>query len=105
TPIELLLPGDKKEPAETIDISEGGLCFISAAKIKPDSRIRVKMGLADQDRPLSLAGRIARVKDREEFSGGKANGYKTGLEFIDLTREQRAVIRRTIYCERKESKQ
>ena len=95
--VELLAAGNKIETAQTIDISAGGLCFMARQKMKTGSRISVKLSLPDKKEPLSLAGRIACVKETAELSDdGKRRGYKSGLEFVDLKKQDKEAISKFI---------
>ena len=95
--IEILHEDEKKEFAQTVDISSGGICFMSREPLETDSRIRIKMKLPGERKPLIMQGRIAWIKNIiENLPGDRANKYKIGLEFIHIEHKERAAISRLI---------
>lgn len=85
TDIEVLTSVDKKEAAQTIDISEGGICFMSKAPLETDSWVQIKLHLPSEKQTLHIQTRVAWIKNIiENIRGNKAGNYKIGLEFIAL---------------------
>jgi hypothetical protein len=86
TDIEVMVGVNKKEEAQTLDISSGGLCFVSKNPLETDSKVALKLKLSPGNKPLQLCGRIAWIKN---IGPGQ---YKIGLEFIGLRGRTKALI-------------
>jgi PAS domain S-box-containing protein len=71
------------ESSQTIDISEGGLCFLSNKPLETDTKINIKLALS-HSKKISLKGRVAWKKEIEENLRKHPLRYKIGLEFINL---------------------
>jgi PAS domain S-box-containing protein len=65
-----------RHPAQTIDISEGGVCFISKQALKTDAETIIRFDLPGEKQEFCLKGRVAWVSKSQG-----APGYKIGLEF------------------------
>ena len=76
--------GDKTVYSQTVDISKGGLCFVSEQRFETDEHIVVKLKSPDGKRSLDIKARIAWRKNISEGSKELSNMYKTGVEFIGL---------------------
>lgn len=97
TDIEVLTSVDKKETAQTIDISEGGICFMSKAPLETDSLVQVRLRLPSEKHPLHIQTRVAWIKNIiENIRGSKAGNYKIGLEFIRLKKENKKALSKFI---------
>lgn len=97
TDIEVLTSADKKEAAQTIDISEGGICFMSKAPLETDSLVQVRLRLPSEKHLLHIQTRVAWVKNIiENIRGSKAGNYKIGLEFIRLKKENKKALSKFI---------
>lgn len=92
TNMEVLTEG-KLESVETIDISEGGLCFVYSKPLKTDALIEVKLKIPQHKEPLKIKGRVAWIK-RQEGPQIEGNKFKVGLEFFDLKDKYKRVISR-----------
>lgn len=88
---------ENKIPAlcQTIDISEGGLCFISNRDLETDSYITIKLNLPNNKR-ICLKGRVAWKKEIEENLRKHPDKYKIGLEFMNLKPEEKRNISKLI---------
>lgn len=91
-PIDLSFPADGTGAGQTIDISEGGLCILAKNKLRTDSRMTLRMSLPTQKHPLSLTGRVVRIREIEEPGAKEIKSYKGGIEFLNLNKEDKAVI-------------
>ena len=90
---QIVLAEDKTEAASTLDISEGGLCFVTKKRLETNANLRVKLNLPAQERPLPvITGRVAWIKETESSE----HKYKIGLEFIHLSRENHQAISKLI---------
>lgn len=94
--IETALPKAKLESSQTVDISEGGLCFATGKKLDTNACLRIKLHLPGVKKALSLTGRVAWIKEVESPRLPEAQGYKVGLEFAKPGREERRKISRFI---------
>lgn len=91
--IKIFLPGDETETQQTVDISEGGICFITRKLLKTDSRISVSLEFdKTRDPVIHTGGRVAWIKKIELLSGESLNRYKVGVEFINLKSKYRKII-------------
>ncbi len=68
---------------QTVDISQGGICFLSKGQLKTDKLIKVKLRFSKSKGPVSFKARVAWIKPIEE-SGGKVNKYKIGADFSGI---------------------
>ena len=82
---------------QTVDISEGGVCFITKKALKTDSRINIRLEFDKAKEPVIHAkARVAWIKKIELLSGESLNKYKVGVEFIDLKSKYRKIISREL---------
>ena len=79
----------KKNFAETVDLSEGGISLNSTEKISSPS-IFIKIQFPEGDFSLSADARLIWERDL----GGSRSLY--GLEFVDLTKQQKSGLRREL---------
>ena len=91
--IEILHSDRKGEFSQTVDISKGGICFISRAPLETDTCIKIGLKPKEKTRPIYIKGRVAWRKNIEENQKGYANKYKIGLEFIDLKDQSRKLLK------------
>jgi len=97
TKIKVFLSKNKIETKQTIDISEGGICFITKKALKTDSWINIRLEFDKAKEPVIHAkARVAWIKKIELLSGEALNKYKVGVEFIDLESKYRKVISREL---------
>lgn len=89
--IEILSGESKTKTFQTIDISKGGLSFAGDTALKTDSIIEIRLK-TPSDKSLRLKGRVAWIKYTAESFRGRLNGYRAGLEFIDLKTKDKHVI-------------
>ncbi|MDP2905821.1 MAG: ATP-binding protein [Candidatus Omnitrophota bacterium] len=90
---QIITAENKTEAASTLDISEGGLCFVTNRRLETNANLRVKLNLPEQESPLPvITGRVAWIKETESSE----HKYKIGLEFIHLSRENHQAISKLI---------
>ncbi|MDP2921881.1 MAG: ATP-binding protein [Candidatus Omnitrophota bacterium] len=95
--VKIFLPENKTETQQTVDISEGGLCFITKKLLKTDSRISIRLEFdKTRDPVIHTDGRVAWIKKVELLSGESLNRYKVGVEFINLKSKHRKIILKKI---------
>lgn len=90
--IEILLPKDKSHVSVAIDISQGGICFISKEPLLTDSRIEMKLSFPGKYKTLYAKGRVAWIKSIENSPKGSLHKYKVGVEFIQLSSKTKKTI-------------
>ncbi len=90
--IEILLTKDKTELSRTIDISKGGICFMSETPLNKDSQIDIKLKLSTKKTPLYIKGRVAWIKSEEVTQKDSSNKYRVGLEFTNLKNKDKKII-------------
>ncbi|MFO7865895.1 MAG: PilZ domain-containing protein [Candidatus Aminicenantes bacterium] len=67
-----------EEFSPLLDISRGGILFICQQKLKPDSRLYLKISIPGERFPLKLKGIIRRVTPNP----GKSYKYQIGIQFL-----------------------
>jgi len=82
--IEILLPGDKIEPMQSVDISEGGICLVAKRRLATDAKVEIKLRLPNTKTSIHTKARVAWIKNIEASSKKQTNEYKVGLEFVRL---------------------
>lgn len=93
--IEVILPDSKTELSQTVDISAGGVCFLSKRRLETDAQIEVRLKLPREKEIASLKGRISWIKDIAESAKTKNYKYKMGLEFTKLNKRVKEVLAKT----------
>lgn len=78
--------------AYTLDISRGGLCFISTRQLKTDSRLLIKLNLPRRKQALSLTGRVAWISPLEKTYAAEPRRFKIGLEFVGVSKDDAAAL-------------
>jgi len=91
--IKIFLPENKTETLQTVDVSEGGICFITSKLLKTDALINIRMEFAKTKEPIiNAGGRVAWIKKIEPMTGEPVNKYKVGVEFVSLKNKYKKVI-------------
>jgi len=97
TKVKTFFSKNKIETMQTVDISEGGVCFITKKALKTDSWINIRLEFDKAKEPVIHAkARVAWIKKIELLSGESLNKYKVGVEFIDLKSKYRKIISREL---------
>jgi hypothetical protein len=87
----MLLPGDKQLEVRTIDIGDGGVGIVSPASPPIGMACGLRLTIpARSSGPVVLE---VRVKVWQSMLSAKDHGFKVGLGFVDLTRQQERTIR------------
>jgi PAS domain S-box-containing protein len=94
--VEPVLDKERIAPSHTLDISEGGLCFVSPRPLKTDALLTVKMNFPRQREAVVVQGRIAWIRESEKEEDNAQKCYKIGLEFVRLPKVTRGKIVRLI---------
>ena len=94
--IDIILSKDRKESSQTVDISEGGLCFVTDQKLETDGKVSIKLALPRKKEPLAIKARVAWIRDIKEETGVSFKKYTAGLEFIEIKERERKRLSRLI---------
>jgi len=90
--IKVLLPENKTEVTQTVNISEGGICFVSKRSLATDSQIKIELELPKNKKTIHVKARVAWIKEIGRLPGQAVNKYKVGLEFIGLKDKDRKIL-------------
>jgi len=82
--------------AKTVDLSSGGLCFMSPRLFKTDTNFFIQLELLKCKKMIGAKVRVAWLQGMERLMGDKTNIYKTGLEFIALKSNDRKWLDREL---------
>ncbi len=82
TNIEVAFANQKKYTAETIDISQGGICFLSSVPLKADEKAKIKIELLKKKKSVKATTRVAWIKKMDRIPTEPVDRYKIGLEFM-----------------------
>ncbi|MBU1125280.1 MAG: PilZ domain-containing protein, partial [Candidatus Omnitrophica bacterium] len=99
--IEVLFPDKKQENSQTIDISEGGLCFSSTRPLATDTKISLYLTLPRTKNTLHLRGRAAWLKPVNEEYSQKIRSYLIGIEFSGIKESERKILRKFLRTRQK----
>jgi len=94
--IKILVPKNKTESSQTVDISKGGICFVSSRLLRTDSRIQFRLDFPKNKGSIYTEARIAWIKKMESSPGKTVNKYKVGTEFINLKNKYRKILAREV---------
>jgi PAS domain S-box-containing protein len=90
--IEVTLPDKTVGSFQTIDISEGGICYVTNKLLDTDMKVEIKFRLLRKKALISTVARVCWIKEMERLSKEKANRYKIGLEFFGLKSQDRKIL-------------
>ncbi|MFC1703897.1 ATP-binding protein [Candidatus Omnitrophota bacterium] len=90
--IEILSPKDKSGVSNTVNISAGGICFLSETVLETDTRVKVKFLLPKTKKYITVTSRVAWIKKLKNAPGKVTERYSVGLEFINLNSQDRDFI-------------
>lgn len=94
--IELLLAKNIKHTAQTVDISEGGVCLVSERQLETDAQVDVNLRLHKEEGYIHARARVAWIKGIERPRGKKKTAYKVGLEFIKPKNKDKRILAKFI---------
>jgi len=86
----------KKElKTKTKDISAGGICIIANEQLEVENLLGISIYLAGESMPITAKGRVVWTKS---FQMGKQNQhYDVGVEFVDISSEDRKKIDQYVF--------
>lgn len=82
--IEILFSPNQAEAAQTVDISQGGVCFLSERVLKTDAQVEIKLKLPNTKTTVLAKARVAWITVLGRSSYKNIGKYKVGLEFTQL---------------------
>jgi hypothetical protein len=96
--VQVSSPGKKTDLSKTIDISEHGLCYISAVAFKTDTKIKLTLMLDVQKDtvPLVLQSSVAWIKAIGASTRRGGRKYAVGLEFTRINAKARFTLSRFV---------
>lgn len=72
------------ETAPTVDISQGGICFMYSQPLPTDQEVKIQLKLLKKEKTIRARARVSWLKKMDRLPGEKKEQYKTGLEFISM---------------------
>lgn len=90
--IKFLLAKDKTEQMQAVDLSRGGLCFVSKRLLKTDSEVEISMELPKSKKTIHTMARVAWIKRMERATKEAVNKYQIGLEFVSMKDKDRKLL-------------
>ena len=90
--VEIKLPDKTLESFQTIDFSEGGICYASNKLLNIDTKVEIKIRLLRKKALISALACVCWIKEMERSGNEKANKYKIGLEFINLKSRDKKIL-------------
>lgn len=85
------LPNGKSKKARTLNMSLGGLCFLSNVEFQMSDKLKVELEVGNDKKNLSLEGLVVR-KEKDP----KSQKYNIGLSFVGLSHKTRQSIAQII---------
>jgi c-di-GMP-binding flagellar brake protein YcgR len=84
-------------PLETVteNVGAGGLCAILDKALPRFSHVKVRLNLRDGSEPIRCNARVVWSVERHEWKATQPS-HDTGMEFIDLSPEERSRIEKFI---------
>lgn len=92
TKIAVLHGSGVKEECRTIDISQGGICFLSGVPMRIDSEIKIKFKLLKKKHVISAKVRVAWLEKVKSLPSTSKDLIKVGVEFHSLNRQDREAL-------------
>lgn len=81
---------------QTENISVGGICVILEKRLLKNTPVEIELFLPDSPVPITCVGKVAWSFKRNENTRKKPLQFDTGLEFIDITQEDKSCLKRII---------
>ena len=81
--------------AKTQNVGVGGVCVLLDQGLEKLSQVRLRLTLTESEAPLECDGRVVWMVRSKEPASGKVS-FDTGIEFLNLTRENQIRVERFI---------
>jgi c-di-GMP-binding flagellar brake protein YcgR len=86
----------KERESPSRNISAGGICMMITDKIRAGTLLSLEFSLPREDRPITAKGRVAWSAQLSIYSGEPMVSYDCGIEFVDISPEDREKISRHV---------
>lgn len=90
-PFRYILSNGKTKKARTLNMSLGGLCFLSDVDFQMSDKLKIELEVSTDKKKLSLEGLVVR-KEKDP----KSQKYNIGLSFVGLSHKKRQLIAQII---------
>jgi len=80
----------------TENISAVGICVILEKGLLKNTPVEIELFLPDGPIPVTCGGKVVWSIRRNEYAKRKSLQFDTGLEFVDITQEDKSRLRRII---------
>ncbi len=90
--INLSLPKNITGTAQTVNISEDGICLITNKLLETDSPVGIAMTLPGSGKTVHIRGRVAWIKKMRRMPKEKSDRYQIGLETVGLKDGDRKLL-------------
>ncbi|MFH0790852.1 MAG: PilZ domain-containing protein [Candidatus Omnitrophota bacterium] len=91
----------KDEPAETKNLSEGGICIILLKKVDIGDKLNLKFYLPETNTAIKTTGRVVWTQEFTIGTIDTSTAYDVGIEFTDISQEDRHKINQYIIGQNK----
>ncbi len=80
-------------PAEdiTMDVSEGGVCFIAYEKLPIGEELNLEIELSNA-KAITSKAKVSWVREFEIIGAKREKGYEVGVQFIDISPQDQEKI-------------
>ena len=82
--LELILSNNERESVTTVDLSQGGICFIARRPLKADSEVEVKLRLLKKQKTIYAQVKVSWIKKLDRLKAEDVEQYKVGIEFVHI---------------------
>lgn len=79
------------------DISKGGICIIAYEELKESDILDLKILLPDNNAHIVATGRVVWTKEFIIESAEKLHRYDVGIEFMEISEEDREKINKYVF--------
>lgn len=90
--IEIIRAGHPASSFQTVDLSEGGVCFLCQELLKTDMKLGVRLELLKKNGIIATEAQVAWVKEAEGLGEDQSAKYLIGLEFRDLKTQDKKIL-------------
>ncbi|MFH1360806.1 MAG: PilZ domain-containing protein [Candidatus Omnitrophota bacterium] len=91
-----VLPSSDNHSGSSRNISAGGICIITHEELLPGDRLKLDISLPDDPSMIQTIGQVVWTKTFSIAGEGK-NRYDVGVEFIDISDEERGKIKKYVF--------
>ena len=92
TKLEVHSSHHRKEEAQIIDMSQGGLCFVSALPLQIDTELHLKFKLLKKKKIINTKARVAWLEKVKSLPDGRSEQVKVGAEFHGMPQKDSKLL-------------